>query len=183
MAPLFENDKSAFSKAVCLFGETSIENYIRNERLEPKRIRKATSKFDVYFRNVRQHAPEWAQFWDISESVFQRSADCIVFLEIKKQKYAICHGRSYGLLNASAITRNFGLITALNAIDPSAIICADTFTPSDIGIQKRIRTGRGTRIGIMKLTYSIRSSKPFLVEQRKSIKTSSLPLKEQIRSN
>jgi uncharacterized protein (TIGR04141 family) len=143
---IVENDKSAFGRAVCLFGETAIENYIRNKKLEPKRIRKATSKFDVYFRNVRQHAPEWAQFWDISESVFQRSADCIVFLEIKKQKYAICHGRSYGLLNASAITRNFGLITALNAIDPSAIICADTFTPSDIGIQKRIRTGRGTRI-------------------------------------
>jgi len=41
--------------------------------------------------------------------------------------------------------RNFGLITALNAVDPSEISSADTFTPSDIALQKRTKSGKGTR--------------------------------------
>jgi len=143
---IHENKDSVFDRSVCLAEESNILQHLASLNIKPKKIRKADLDTIIYYRNRKEQQPEWKEFWGMKEGIFVRSADALVFLLIKNRIFAVCHGRSSGLLNPYAITANFGLITALNAVDPDKINSTDIFTPNETALQTRKKTSKSVKL-------------------------------------
>ncbi|MBN1214312.1 MAG: TIGR04141 family sporadically distributed protein [Candidatus Lokiarchaeota archaeon] len=138
-----ENKNSIFDQNVCLIGEQRIIERIKFLKHEPKVIIKASSQYEVYYRNKSEYDPDWKLFWQIDDNIKQRTADAIILLKIDDRILAICHGHSSSLLNPYAIESYFGLRTAINMLDPKTINSADMFTPASSPFQTRKKSGAG----------------------------------------
>ncbi|MBL8021062.1 MAG: TIGR04141 family sporadically distributed protein [Leptospirales bacterium] len=139
-----ENSESIFNDGVLLEKSDVLTQYLRKNKIEPKRIYRADSPYESYFRETDNPNPWWKTFWKISNRLANKSADLIVILKHRGRTFAVTHGHGRYLLNPMSFENDFGLKCALNALDEGKIKGAAIFTPSDIGLRTRKQTGRET---------------------------------------
>lgn len=143
------NKQSVFDDDVCLYNEQGIIQHITQLKKEPKKLIKAESQYEIYYRNDKLYTPDWVKFWELSETIKQQTADAVVILNIGRRKLAICHGHSQHLINPYAKEPYFGLWTAVNMIDPKKVNSADVFSPSELSLKKRIKSDVGTEFAYL----------------------------------
>ena len=82
--------------------------------------------------------PDWAQCIGINVTI--SSASAILFIRENNRWFAACFGYGFNFLDKSKVEIDFGLRTALNALDKDRIKSSDIFSPSDHSKQRRTQT-------------------------------------------
>ncbi|XDD44691.1 DUF6119 family protein (plasmid) [Leptospira sp. WS60.C2] len=141
-----ENANSIFNDGVIFEENKLINKYLQDRGTSAKRITKADSEYEIYFRETDNHHPWWKSFWKIQNSLQNKSTDVIVIISHLNRIFIVAHGHGRFLINPLALEVDFGLKAALNAIDSTKIRSTGLFTPSDIGMRTKKQTGRDTKI-------------------------------------
>lgn len=143
---VIENQASIFNEGVIFERNQRIEKYIKEKGSDYRKINRADSEFEVFFRETDNPNPWWRSFWRIENPLKNKSTDIVVIITHADRIFVVAHGHGRFLLNPLSLEIDFGLKTALNAIDPEKIRATGLFTPSDIGMRTKKQTGRDTTI-------------------------------------
>ena len=147
------NDNPIFDDNVCLSGDDKIIAHITSLKKKPREVNKAECEYIAFYRNRESSTPEWKGFWQIENTIEQKTADAIVLLYIDDRIFFICHGYSYHLMNPYAIESNFGLRTVINMIDKDKITGTDLFNPGDTGLHTRKKVAGAKQIDEFEINY------------------------------
>ena len=82
--------------------------------------------------------PDWAECLGIKVKISTASA--VLFIKREDIWFAACFGYGYNFLDKNKVVVDFGLRTALNALDKDKIKSSDVFSPSDHSKQRRTQT-------------------------------------------
>ena len=98
----------------------------------------------LILKKVYRNEVSWAKY--LKEDLNTLSHMAILFLNVDSCLFAICFGNGHHLLKPNVIQDDFGLITALNALDEKKVKSSDVFIPAEHSKQRRTLTTRGTEL-------------------------------------
>ena len=133
------NDTKKISMSIFLLKrgvspEKALKEEVRGELEGFEKI----SSWKVLVRNNPPFAPDWADC--IGTDVRVSSASAVLFIRGGNLWFAACFGYGHNFLDKSKVVSDFGLRTALNALDKDRIKSSDIFSPSDHSKQRRTQT-------------------------------------------
>jgi uncharacterized protein (TIGR04141 family) len=105
----------------------------------------------AYIRKAINKEPRWMKFLQgglakkLPPMVSAVHA-AVVFLEVDKRIVAIVFGMGRYLLKDTSYEADFGIISALNSVDPKGLRSTDTFQFEAVAVQKRTQTSRTTSL-------------------------------------
>ena len=101
----------------------------------------------LLLRKPQKRNATWAKF--LQQGVAAKQPDlrssphaAVLFLEVEGRTFALVFGMGRYMLNDTAYEAEFGIRSALNAVDPEGLRSADTFQFEAIGVHKRTQTSR-----------------------------------------
>lgn len=105
----------------------------------------------LYLRKAQSRTSGWVKFLQDGvaaalpklESVPNAAA---LFLEVGARKFALVFGMGRYMLKDTAYEADFGILSALNAVDPGGLRSTDTFQFEAVGVHKRTQTSRSTSL-------------------------------------
>lgn len=140
------NRKSIFNDGITTSNNPAIHKFLSDSDIKIRKIIKSNSQENIYYRTNSNPKLWWKTFWNIPENFINSSTDLVILLEINNRKVVITHGHGRFILNPLAIVYDFGLKTALNLLDENKVKSADLFTPSEIGLRTKKKSGKSTTI-------------------------------------
>lgn len=93
----------------------------------------------LYLADLPPKAPWWKSYLGISQDLLQGLKGAILFLGIEGRTFVFTFGNIQYKLKPESYEYDFGLITTLNSIDPSALKSTDILQPEN-SIRRRIQT-------------------------------------------
>lgn len=99
---------------------------------------------ELYTENFQNNNVDWANYLGIQAST--KGSRAVLFISVKKRWFALCFSGGHHMLDLNQCLDDFGLIVALNCLDPNEIKSSDVFMPSDHSKQKRTQTTRETNL-------------------------------------
>lgn len=106
----------------------------------------------MYVSSRPPSPPWWKNYWGIANDMFQSLNGAIVFLSVNERWIALTFGQTRSKLYDIAYEYDFGLRTALNAINPDEIKSTDIFQPENAKRQ-RIQSPRASNINYFDIQY------------------------------
>ena len=95
-------------------------------------------EWKLVFKGRPPLPPDWAEPLDIE--VATSTAGAVLFIKRENSWFAACFGYGHNFLDKNEVIGDFGLRTALNALDKDKIKSSDVFSPSDHSKQRRTQT-------------------------------------------
>ena len=133
------NDGGKINMSIFLLKEgVSPEKALKEEVREELRDFEKISSWKILVRANPPFAPDWADC--IGSDVRVSSASAVLFIRGDNLWFAACFGYGHNFLDKSKVVSDFGLRTALNALDKDRIKSSDVFSPSDHSKQRRTQT-------------------------------------------
>lgn len=90
----------------------------------------------MYVADNRGTIPWWKNYWKIEKDLFQIQKGAIVFLPVNNHWIALTFGMTHHKLKDICYEYDFGLLTTLNALDPSKIKSTDILQPENAKRQR-----------------------------------------------
>lgn len=90
---------------------------------------KLPSGASLYIMDTNPSEPWWKDYWGIQQPLKQVLKGSIVFLPVKKRFFALTFGHTWHQLKSESYEYDFGLKTALNALDPDKLKSTDILNP------------------------------------------------------
>ncbi len=118
--------KEELSPEDCLTEDTEVSNFDK------------VNNWKIIIKTKPKYEPEWSSYLGLNIKLVNASA--ILFILFDKRWFAITFNYAHYLLDKSKLITDFGLITALNMLDPNKIKSSDVFAPSDHSKQRRTQT-------------------------------------------
>lgn len=128
-------DTSIFLLKEGVSPDESLKEEVRNKLKDFDKI----SEWKIVFEGKPSRLPDWAECLSI-EDVSISTASAVLFIKCENLWFAACFGYGYNFLDKNKVVDDFGLRTALNALDKDKIKSSDVFSPSDHSKQKRTQT-------------------------------------------
>ncbi len=105
----------------------------------------------AYVRDPVQRPVSWTPFLqdglaDKLPPLSSTTHAAVVFLEVDNRIAAIVFGMGRYMLKDTSYDADFGIIAALNSIDPNGLRSTDTFLLESVGVHKRTQTNRSTNM-------------------------------------
>ena len=122
---------------------------IKNLREEPINI--GGKPFGVvYVKRSYSNAPKWARFFSdhLSANAFGKntSTGALFMVEAAGRHFAICFGQGRHSLDSQYVETNFGLMVALNCVDPASLRSIDKASFETQPRHSREQAGRATEL-------------------------------------
>ena len=114
------------------------EEALKEENREELEDFKEVSPWKIVVGENFPTVPAWAVC--IGIDVKTSSASAVLFIRANSRWFAACFGYGFNFLDKSKVETDFGLRTALNALDKDRIKSSDVFSPSDHSKQRRTQT-------------------------------------------
>ena len=105
---------------------------------------KTPSGSELYAEKFQNNNVDWANYLGIQAST--KGSRAVLFVSVKKRWFALCFSGGHHMLDLNQCLDDFGLVVALNCLDPNEIKSSDVFMPSDHSKQKRTQTTRETNL-------------------------------------
>ena len=139
------NGSRKISMSIFLLKETiSPEEALKEKNREKLKDFKKISSWKVVAGENTPVVPDWAHC--IGIDVKNLSASAVLFIRENNRWFAACFGYGHNFLDKSKMVTDFGLRTALNALDKDRIKSSDVFSPSDHSKQRRTQTVRDSSL-------------------------------------
>jgi uncharacterized protein (TIGR04141 family) len=133
------NDNKKINTSIFLLKEgVSPEEALKEEAREDLKDFEKISGWKIVAKGNPPLAPDWADCLGVDVGVCTASA--VLFIKWKDLWFAVCFGHGYNFLDKNEVVVDFGLRTALNALDKDRIKSSDIFSPSDHSKQRRTQT-------------------------------------------
>ena len=133
------SDKKKISMSVFLLKEgVSPEEALKEEAMKELEDFGKIPEWKVVFKGRPPLPPDWAECLDIE--VATSTAGAVLFIKEENRWFAACFGYGHNFLDKNQVVGDFGLRTALNALDKDKIKSSDVFSPSDHSKQRRTQT-------------------------------------------
>jgi len=92
---------------------------------------------EMYILNNPSTSPWWKEYWGVSIDLQQSHKGALVFLKINDTNWvALTFGSTYHQLKDEAFVHDFGILTTLNALDPTKIKSTDILSPENAKRQR-----------------------------------------------
>ena len=125
--------------SIFLLKETiSPEEALKEKNREKLKDFERISPWKVVVGENTPVVPDWADCIGIDVTI--SSASAVLFIRESNRWFAACFGYGRNFLDESKVAADFGLRTALNALDKDRIKSSDVFSPSDHSKQRRTQT-------------------------------------------
>lgn len=92
-----------------------------------------------YLMDIQPKEPWWKNYLGISDDLKQGLKGGILFLSVENRMFALTFGNVQHKLTPESYEYDFGVITTLNSIEPSALKSTDVLQPES-AVRKRIQT-------------------------------------------
>lgn len=105
----------------------------------------------LFLRKPLKRAATWAKFLQQGvtsklPSLSSTPHAAVLFLKVDSRSFALVFGMGRYMLKDTVHEADFGIMSALNAVDPEGLRSADTFQFEAIGVHKRTQTSRTTSL-------------------------------------
>ncbi len=133
------NDNKKISMSIFLLKEgVSPEEALKEKARKDLKDFEKISGWKVLAKGNPPLPPDWADCLGINVEISTASA--VLFIKREDLWFAACFGHGHNFLDKNEIVVDFGLRTALNALDKDKIKSSDIFSPSDHSKQRRTQT-------------------------------------------
>ncbi|MXW43987.1 MAG: hypothetical protein F4X32_03935 [Candidatus Dadabacteria bacterium] len=133
------SDNKKINMSIFLLKEdVSPEESLKEEAMRELEDFKKIPEWKVVFKGKPPLPPDWAECLDIDVST--STAGAVLFIKRENLWFAVCFGYGHNFLDKNEVVGDFGLRTALNALDKEKIKSSDVFSPSDHSKQRRTQT-------------------------------------------
>lgn len=109
----------------------SYENALRTDNLQSATAQNLPNGAHMYISSNNRIQPWWKEYWGVQNDIRQEYKSAIIFIPINDRWFAITYGATFHNLNDNSFEHDFGLITALNILDPNKIKSADILRPEN----------------------------------------------------
>ncbi|MEZ5941137.1 MAG: DUF6119 family protein [Planctomycetaceae bacterium] len=106
----------------------------------------------LFLRKPIKRKVKWAEFLQQGiqgklPAINSLAHAAVLFLETDGRLFALVFGMGRYLLKDTAYEADFGILSALNSVDPEGLRSADTFQFEAVAVHKRTQTSRSTSLG------------------------------------
>lgn len=112
-------------------------------------------KGKLFVRKAKKSKVTWAQFLQtgISDTLNLHSLAhaAVLFIETKKRMFAVVFGMGRYMLKDTKYEADFGILSALNTVNPESIRSADTYHFEAVAVHKRTQASRTTSLTDLEL--------------------------------
>ncbi|MEG0915396.1 MAG: DUF6119 family protein [Myroides sp.] len=119
----------------------------------------------MYISNRKSTPPWWKSYWGLNKTLNQSQKGALIFLKINENWVVLTFGSTYHKLKDEAYIHDFGIITTLNALDPTKIKSTDILLPENAKRQ-RIQSPRASQLNF----FSVNTDETILKKMTGAVK-------------
>ena len=119
----------------------------------------------MYISNRPSTPPWWKSYWGINKNLNQSQKGALIFLQINENWIVLTFGSTYHKLKDEAYVHDFGIVTTLNALDPTKIKSTDILLPENAKRQ-RVQSPRASQLNF----FSVNTDETILKKMTGAVK-------------